>query len=296
MAGGKRGGVMGIVTSLALAAIVGGGLLGIARMNNIHSIKDIYTLSKEKSDKVNECYSSGRENCQIIAPEPGGSTAPVNNQLSDDELGYSGPKKGIAYLQNEAKLKKDYLLGELKKLQVGKENKNSFKMEEWPHWALISDSSTCWTSRKEAMANQAISGSLKFIDKNHKETKDKAKACAITAGKWTDPYTGKPIDKLEDVGIDHIVPLQVANSLGGNEWSTEKRLQYANDTQSVLIVTSKDSLKKRKNQDLAKFVPENKKYQCEFAKSYTGVSVKYGITITEESKEVLTKLLSNCNL
>lgn len=289
----KGKGLISLLVSFGLVAVIGGSLLAIARMNNINSLEDLYSYTKRHSDKVKDCYEAEGKGC-VTLPAPPSEQPKEENRLSDEELNYNGPEKGIAFLQDEAKLKKDYSVNKLNEIKTTKLSKAKYNEEEWPHWALVSGANDCWTTKKEVLAKQAIPGTVKYLDKNHKETTDKSKACAIISGKWTDPYTGKEIDKVEDIDVDHIIPLKIINSLGGDSWTAEKRLNYANDIESVLIVASKESIKKRNGEDLSKFTLANKSYKCEFAKSYTGIASKYELSITEKTKDELSKWLNTC--
>lgn len=55
-------------------------------------------------------------------------------------------------------------------------------------------------------------------------------SCRVTAGNWTDAYTGEmDIVDPAKLDVDHMVPLHNAHSSGGWAWDRERRRLFAND-------------------------------------------------------------------
>ena len=296
MANRGKGGIFGLIATFGIALIIGGGLLSVAKMNNINSISDLYNYSKRHSDGVKKCYDNNGQGC-VTLPSIDQNSKPEPNEfkLTDKDLDYSGPKKGISYLQETAKVKKDRVLDNLDKLKIGVVEKVKFNEKDWRHWSLESKDNYCWTTKSEVLYSQSITDTISLVDSNHNSTKDKAKACAINKGKWTDPYSGDLISNPSEMTIDYIIPLSVANSIGGYKWTPEQKAQYANDTKNTMIAVSKDSKTDRKDADIDKFKLKNDKYKCEFAKSYTAIATKYNLSPTQKTKDVIGKIITSCS-
>lgn len=319
----RKKGILGYLVSFVVVIVVLGGVVAVLRINDIKSIGDLYSFSKRKSEEIEECYSKKGEGCLVIPSGSSGNdslTKPTDNgsgvinegtnggnnpnsgssspqnefQLTDKELGYVGPIKGQAYVQDVIKVQKDKMKEFIDDLKTMSPDKVKYSNRDWPHWALMSADNTCWTVKEEVLAKQAIPDSLEFIDKNHQPTKDKSKACSISSGKWIDPYSGDTIKEVDMMDVDHIVSLEQANKMGGADWSAEKKLEYSNDVDSVLLAVSKDSRKEKGSKSPSSYIPKNKKYRCEYGKNYTLVTKNYGLSITKKDKKALSELVSEC--
>lgn len=58
----------------------------------------------------------------------------------------------------------------------------------------------------------------------------------VVRGRWISMYSGKVIVNASEVDIDHIVPLSWAWKHGADNWSQEKREQFANDPRNLVAV------------------------------------------------------------
>lgn len=294
----KKGGVKDSLLSLGMIIIVLGGVAAVARLNNINSVDDALSFFRRKSVQTEACYKSGGE-CLVVPDVDSGSVSADGDfewNLTDADLNYTGVGDGQAFLSDAIKKQKEYVLSALDKLKITKDDtSNDVNLKDWQYWAPISDESSCWTSKKEVLAEQAVEGSLKFETINHEETDNIELACRITAGEWVDPYTGEPIDDPAEMDVDHVISIPVVNSRGGAEWDSTKKQEYANDTDLVLLAVSKKSLEEKGDKDITEYVPENKDFTCEFAKTYTLISDKYGLSITEDVKNTLGELIVECD-
>ena len=77
----------------------------------------------------------------------------------------------------------------------------------------------CQNSRAEALIATSTT-QVRFAD---------AKRCRVVTGRWLSPFSGKIIQNASDIDIDHVVPLAWAWRHGANQWTKEKREQFAND-------------------------------------------------------------------
>lgn len=124
-----------------------------------------------------------------------------------------------------------------------------------------------------------------------------AKTCKAKPGfNYVDPYTGKTITDPRKIDIDHLIPLGYVNQHGGASWSAEKKAQYANDVQDVLIPVDASANRQKGDKGPASWMPENKTYHCQYARKWVDIASKYGISITQADKTVLKQALSSCSV
>lgn len=292
---GKKG-PLGYVLDLAVGLVVIGGVIGVAKVNNINSVDDLYNFSKKKSGQIEECYKKKGEGCVVIPAGKGntGESKKADNALSDRDLGYKGPKGGDSFILDFAKVKKDAVKSEADSLPTVVPNENKVNTSDFAFFSPY-EGSACWSTKEEVLARQAVPNSLKFIDKDMKKTKDKAKACKITAGKWIDPYTGDTIKAVEDMDVDQVVSVKTASRQASKELTKEDKVRFANDVDSNLLAVSKKGKEKRNGASIAKYTPKNKEYKCTFTKTYVLTSSKYGIGASEKDKKVIDKIMADCS-
>lgn len=300
-----RKGVLGYVFDVAMAVIVVAIVVAFFRINNITSITDLYSIAKDKSVATKACYKSRGEGCLVLPDVSGGSSSDGSSganvddgKITDEDIGYKGPIAGEAFIQDTAKISKEYVLAALDKMNVVKlieeKKENKVDPKEWAYFSPVGDSK-CWTVKKEVLSLQANPESIKYATKSHEETDDKTKACSIVSGEWIDPYSG---DKVEDpslMTVDHIVSISDANKSGGKDWTPEKKKEFANDKDNVLLAVSKKSKESRDGKTIDKFKVDNEAYRCEFAKNYTLIKNKYELTVTDKEKKALSKALVKCD-
>lgn len=58
----------------------------------------------------------------------------------------------------------------------------------------------------------------------------------VVSGRWISLYSGKVFYNASDLDIDHIVPLSWAWKHGADEWTRDKREQFANDPRNLVAV------------------------------------------------------------
>lgn len=227
--------------------------------------------------------------------------------------GYQGPAKGEPYVNNAGLVKKNTVDTMLEKLSVvsDKESKQkakeiNYSRREWKHW--ISTERSCWNTREEVLNRDAVPGTIKYIDKHRKPTKDYLSACAIAdvkktkdetvidsqnSGVWICPYSGKKITDVSKVDIDHVIPLSNAARNGGQAWTLAQKEAFANDPDNLLATSAKENRSKG-DKGPGQYMPPLKLYGCNYAKTYITLSYKYNLTITETDKDVLEKTLKSC--
>ncbi|MDJ0464810.1 HNH endonuclease family protein [Streptomyces sp. H27-C3] len=120
--------------------------------------------------------------------------------------------------------------------------------------------------------------------------------CVVLSGVLNDPYTGRKLPysyrRASQIQTDHVVALGAAWRAGAWAWTPERRLVYANDLDVLLAVD------KQANYDKSSKTPDKWKprraYWCEYARRWTGIKVKYRLTVTPPEKLVLRDMLVAC--
>ena len=213
-----------------------------------------------------------------------------NSQSATNNSQNSNSESGINNLAS-AKMSKADALNELNSIPiVASYNKAKYKRTEWKHW--ISYETPCWTTREEVLDRQAEKGSVTYLDKDDKETKDKSKACSIKSGVWIDPYSKETIKDPTKLDIDHTGALSWTAKAGGQEWDKQKKQDYANDFDHLVATTAKENRTKG-DKGPSEWMPESSK--CEYAKVYTHIVKKYNLNLNKADKDTLEKALNSCS-
>ena len=126
--------------------------------------------------------------------------------------------------------------------------------------------------------------------------KSDSNGCKVLGGVLADPYSGKNIDFVfcaSLVDIDHVVALSNAWQTGAFQFTSEIRLQFANDPLNLLAVSA--SLNRQKGDgDAATWLPPTKSYRCQYVARQIAVKKKYGLWITKPEKVAMSTLLAKC--
>ena len=107
--------------------------------------------------------------------------------------------------------------------------------------------------------------------------------CIVLSSTIHDVYNGVDIQQTYKGGqieIDHIVPLSYAHQHGAAHWTQEKRIEFANDTENLLPVSSKDNNSK-KDKGPADWRPTDTSYSCQYGKSFLSIIEKYDLTVSQ---------------
>ncbi|MGN8244481.1 HNH endonuclease family protein [Cellulomonas soli] len=129
-------------------------------------------------------------------------------------------------------------------------------------------------------------------------TTDPDDSCVVRTGTLDDPYTGEVIafergEHSADVQIDHVVALSDAWQKGAQQWTAEKREQFANDPANLLAVDGPANQQKGAG-DAATWLPPSTGYRCVYALRQIRVKDAYGLWVTAAEKDALADQLDRC--
>lgn len=150
---------------------------------------------------------------------------------------------------------------------------------EFIHWI---DATPSCTVREVVLARQSDGGEIDCRDLN--------------PGEWTSPYDGVRVTSVKAVDVDHTVPLAEAWRSGADEWTPERRKQYANDLRpGFLVAASPASNRSKGDQDPAHWMPPapvDPAYPCVYARNWIAVKTAYGLTVDQQEHDALARVLS----
>jgi hypothetical protein len=129
------------------------------------------------------------------------------------------------------------------------------------------------------------------------QVREGTRGCVVTAGRLTDPYTGRPVDfrkaDAAQVPIDHVVPLAAAWAQGAAGWPAERRAAFAGDLGNLLATTRAQNSAKG-DATAEQWVPPADGYGCSYGAVVVTVKARYALTVTPEEQRALGALLDRC--
>lgn len=131
------------------------------------------------------------------------------------------------------------------------------------------------------------------------QAREGTRGCVVHSGILDDPYSGEEISFLRGqstssaVQIDHIVPLADAWQKGAQQWDETTRRNFANDPDNLLAVDGPLNQQKGAG-DAATWLPPERSYRCEYARSIITVKDRYRVWVTDAEKQALSIQLDTC--
>lgn len=120
--------------------------------------------------------------------------------------------------------------------------------------------------------------------------------CVVSAGRWHSPYDEKTFRAPRQVDIDHLVPLANAWRSGADTWDDDQRSKFANDlVRPQLLAVSATANRAKGDQDPSLWLPDNRGYWCQYARSWVAVKLHWRLTVTAKEKSKITELLRGCS-
>ena len=167
----------------------------------------------------------------------------------------------------------------------GKENKSSsYNRKSFKHW--VDADHDCQDTRAEILI--ARSETPVIFKKNNKRNKN----CSVVSGKWNDFYYFEILSEAKNIDIDHVVPLKHAWETGAGSWTEEKRKEFANDFEN-LVITNKKYNRQKGPKTILEWMPVDRKYACKYMGQWMHIKRKYGLTISKT--ELQYQAMAKCD-
>lgn len=163
----------------------------------------------------------------------------------------------------------------------GRQYSRIYNRRDYPHWN--DTDSDCQNTRHELLIAQS----------QVPVTFTNSKKCTVRTGLWIGPYTGKTFFLARDVHIDHIVSLKYSFDRGSWKWSPDKKAQFANDPDNLLIVDD-DTNREKSAKGPSQWMPPNQEYRCPFLKKFDSMMQKYGLSYLPNEKPEVNRLKTIC--
>lgn len=170
------------------------------------------------------------------------------------------------------------------KLTVKPEHTGGYDRDDFKHWNSGADPDDGCDTREELLLAEAV------------KQPTKGEGCKLTGGEWLSYYDEVTVTDAGDLDVDHIVPLEEANSSGAHAWTPGRREAYANDLQaprSLVAVTAKTNRSKGKR-DVAEWLPPAESALCTYLEDWTGTKLRWTLTVDQAEHDALTHLAKDC--
>jgi len=145
-----------------------------------------------------------------------------------------------------------------------------FNIRDW-----ISRKRTCQKSYTKVLA-EASQVEISYAKKGE--------CVFVVAGLWIDPYTEQEISEVRQIALDHRLSFKEAHRGGGAYWNSKQRLAFANDPMDLVPVASTQK-KERNGLPASEWMPESKRYWCDYVVHREIVARKYSVRIPRVERE-----------
>ncbi len=131
------------------------------------------------------------------------------------------------------------------------------------------------------------------------EAKEKPRVrggCELAGGSWVSPYDGRAHKSINNLQIDHMVPLSEAWQSGAHRWTGGTRDRFANDLgygNSLIAVTSRENMSKGDIEPW-QWLPPKRSYKCKYVADWIAVKWRWGLSVDSWEKSTLGGLLNYC--
>lgn len=158
-------------------------------------------------------------------------------------------------------------------------------------WVKNKKSGDCFNTRNKVLVRENI-GTIELKEDNK---------CSVATGEWIDPYSGnKMTDAMNEIQIDHMVPLREAYISGGYKWTFKERCLYGNylGYKNHLIAASGEENNEKSAKTPEDYMPSNKAYHCEYLKDWLKIKTFWGLSLVSEEVDAIKRLIdeNHCDL
>jgi len=117
--------------------------------------------------------------------------------------------------------------------------------------------------------------------------------CVVRTGEWLDEYTGELFKVAVKLEVDHIIPRMYAHTHGGDRWTPEKKLAFANDPLNIMLVERRE-IRRKRDRGPSRYLPRDE-FQCEYINLWNQISEKYNLQLSTSDRSTISRLNSDCS-
>lgn len=116
--------------------------------------------------------------------------------------------------------------------------------------------------------------------------------CVVRTGEWLDEYTGEVLTSAFQVDIDHVIPRLYAHTHGGDQWTPQQKLQFANDPMNMMVV-SKNEIRRKRDRGPDRYLPREE-FQCEYVRLWEALADRYNLQLGSSDRSEIGRVLRDC--
>ena len=117
--------------------------------------------------------------------------------------------------------------------------------------------------------------------------------CVVRTGEWLDEYTGELFKVAVKLEVDHIIPRMYAHTHGGDRWTPEKKLAFANDPLNIMLVERRE-IRRKRDRGPSRYLPRDE-FQCEYINLWNQISEKYDLQLSTSDRSTISRLNADCS-
>lgn len=117
--------------------------------------------------------------------------------------------------------------------------------------------------------------------------------CVVRTGEWYDEYTGKTFSVATQVDLEHVIPRLYAHTHGGDRWPPEKKLQFANDPNNLMLV-EKSEIRRKRDRGPSQYMPPREEFHCRYARAWLAIAERYDLQLETSDSNKITRVLRDC--
>jgi len=157
---------------------------------------------------------------------------------------------------------------------------NPYDRGDYRHW--VDDDRDCQNTRAETLLLHSLKP-VKYATE---------RGCRVISGVWVDSYSGQTVFFAKRIDIDHVIPLGWAHTHGADNWSPERKKEFANDPDNLLPVSLTLNRQKGKKGPSEWRPPSN---LCGYGTRWLGIAEKYDLMLTVEEFAALKEMVGHCD-
>lgn len=123
-----------------------------------------------------------------------------------------------------------------------------------------------------------------------------ARPCVVATGWWVDPWSGTTTGSASAFQVDHTVPLANAWRSGAWAWTPRQRIDFANDLSDPdhLVAMPGGQNASKGDRGPEAWRPPDPGSWCRYARVWTAIKARWGLTATEAEWTALLDLAATC--